>query len=823
MHLLLVSPADSVDDVVPGLALLPAHRTTLVPVAAGGLLAALDDVDAVLLDGRDRPRAAGELAAAVTRSRPGLPRLLVLGPDADLPTDAEEALEGLLLTDAGPAEIELRLRLAARAVPPPARPAPATSPAPLSGDALAVGDLVVDTASFQARVADRPLTLARREFELLSELVEHAGRPLSRRHLLATVWGRDYEGSARTVDVHVKQLRRVLGAGHRDMIRTVRGTGYVLVTGLAPAAPSRVGGTVPSLARPLTAHRPAHRTARPGGRDTPGDVVASKRAGLPLDLAALAGAGGLGALERYSLKTLGVCSQASEQHFLVRARTRGALGADAARALADLARHHSDGRVHLTTRQQVELHDVPAPEIPEVLGRLRDAGLDTESTCGHTIRGVTSCPDAGVSADEPFDCTADAAQLTDSLLALGPDLNARLPQRLTIGVGGCARCRDQAKVSDIGLVSTLDDDGRLGYELWAGGSLGRSSPTLASRIVDFLPRERMLPAVHAVLAVFLAHGAYETPNRGRLKFLVARLGLARFTALVAEAERATSRRPWPAPAPLAPRPVTTTPRTAPDGGWGTDVRPQTRAGLATVTVTVPLGELSADALDVLAAVGEADGDGTLRPSRDQNVVLRDVPVGRVAALRDTLADVGLLVGAEHPARDVRSCVGAPVCALAITPTHDLARTLWDLPALRRNSGLRVSLSGCPASCTRHQAADLGLAGNLVSIHGRRVAGYRVHLGGDLGRDRLGRVLGRVAADHVPALVEAVVGAWEEHRIGHESLADTIARTGVGVVVSALRGLPALAWAAGGDDADDAGDARALPLAVAQRAEGPAAS
>lgn len=793
MQLLLVTPASSIDDVVPGLALLAAHRTTVVPVAAGGLFAALGDVDAVLLDGRDRPRAAGELAATLARARPGLPRLLILGADADLPTGAEEAVEGLLLADAGPAEIELRLRLAA-----------GSAPARATGSAVpAVDELTVDAASFQARVADRPLPLARREFELLRELVEHAGRPLSRRHLLATVWGRDYTGSARTVDVHVKQLRRVLGAPHRDRIRTVRGVGYVLVGGSTPQAPAAVVERS-SLARPLSAHPPAPRTARPGGRDAPGDVVASKRAGLPLDLAALAGPDRLGPLERYSLKTLGVCSQAAEQRFLVRARTRGTVSAAAARVLADLARRHGDGRVRLTTRQQIELHEVAAPEIPAVLERLRAAGLDTTSTCGHTVRGVTSCPDAAVSADEPFDCAADTEQLTDSLLALGPDLNARLPQRLTIGVGGCARCREQAKVSDIGLVSTLDDAGRPGYELWAGGSLGRTTPALASRIVDFLPRERMLPAVHAVLEVFLAHGAYETPNRGRLKFLVARLGLARFTSLVVEAERAARRRPWPAPTPLAPRPVTTAPRTVPDGGWGGDVRPQTRPGLATVTVTVPLGELSADALEVLAAAGEADGDGVLRPTREQNVVLHDVPVDRVAALRATLGVVGLVVGTRHPARDVRSCVGAPVCALAITPTHDLARTLWDLPALRRNSGLRVSLSGCPASCTRHQAADLGLAGNLVSIRGRRVAGYRLHLGGDLGQDRLGRVLGRVAADHVPALVDAVVGVWEEHRVGHETLADTLARTGDGVVVSALRGLPAIAWATGDDG--DAGQA-----------------
>jgi sulfite reductase beta subunit-like hemoprotein/DNA-binding winged helix-turn-helix (wHTH) protein len=819
VHLLLVSAAESVEDVLPALGLLSSHRTTMTPVASAGVLAAPDDVDVVLLDGRDRPRAASELAAAATRARPGVPRVLVLGPEADLPPDAEDHLDGLLLADAGPAEVDLRLRLAtASAGPRPARPAPENGLPALGEGALAVGDLVVDAASFQARVGARTLVLARREFELLVELVEHAGRPLSRRQLLASVWGRDYEGSARTVDVHVRQLRRVLGTRHRDMIRTVRGIGYVLVSGPATAA-APVATPPPLLARPLAGHRASHRPARSGGRDAPGDVVASKRAGLPLDRAALR-AGHLGALERYSLKTLGVCSQGSDTHFLVRARTRAALPAGAARTLAALARRHSDGRVHLTTRQQVELHDVPAPDVDGVLERLRAAGLDTSSTCGHTVRGVTSCPDAGVSADEPFDCTPDATALTDSLLALGADLNAALPQRLTIGMGGCGPCRDHAKVSDIGLVSTLGDDGRPGYELWVGGSLGRSTPTLADRIVEFVPRERLLPAVHAVLEVFLAHGAFDTPNRARLKYLVARLGVARFTALVEEAERATRRRPWPDPAPLPARPEVVAPRPVggggpvPDGGWGTDVRPQTAAGLVTVTVTVPLGELAADALDALATASEADGDGVLRPTREQNVVLRDVPVARVGVLRRTLGGHGLVVGTDHPAQDVRACVGAPVCALAITSTHDLARTLWELPALRRNTGLRVSVSGCPASCTRHQAADLGFAGNLVSLGGRRVPGYRVHLGGDLRRDRLGRVLGRVAADHVPALVEAVVGVWEEHRVGRESLADTVDRLGTRVVVDALRGLPALAWAAGQEDPEGPGD-RDLPLAVAR--------
>ncbi|WP_018335184.1 winged helix-turn-helix domain-containing protein [Actinomycetospora chiangmaiensis] len=812
MHLLLLTGASSVDEVLPGLAMLPDHRVTLGALTAAEAVTSAVDVDAVLLDARTRPFAAAELAATVDATRPGLPVAVVVGPDAAFPVEDDVPVDTLLLPDASPAEVAARLRLLARPVPPAPRPRRDRRPAAPPPGALVVDDLVVDTVAYQAFLAGRPLALARRELELLAALAARPGRPATRAALLRHVWGRDYEGSARTVDVHVRALRRVLGPPHRDLIRTLRGVGYALfpTTGAA-TVPDRVAppARVAAPLRPDEALDAPSSPARPGGRDAPGDVVASKRAGLPLDLDAVAEPARLGALERYSLKTLGACSEREDGLFLLRARTRGRVPAAAVRALAALLRERDLGPVHLTTRQQLELQDVPAALVVGTLDALHTAGLDTDATCGHTVRGVTSCPDAGVSAEEPFDCTPDAEQLTDSLLRLGPELNTRLPQRFSVSLGGCPGCRAQAKISDVGLVSVLDDDGRPGYELWVGGGLGRSRPTLATRLAGFVPREGLLPAVHAVLAVFLAHGAFESPNRARLKFLVARLGPDRFRALVSEAETDLSARAWPPPAPLpAVRAPGVPEGPAPPDGWGDDVRPQHTPGLATVTVTVPLGSLSAAALDVLAEVAEDHADGVVRLSREQNVVLRDVTVDDVGAVAARVAAVGLAVHTHRPARDVRACVGAASCALAITPTRDLARVLWHLPALRRNSRVAVSISGCPASCARHQAADLGLAGNLVSVRGRRVPGYRVHLGGDLGRDRIGTVLGRVAEDQVPLLVDQVVRIWEDLRVGHETLADSVARTGLEPFVSALRGLPGLAWEAG----DDEGPGRpSLPL------------
>nr|WP_246326649.1 winged helix-turn-helix domain-containing protein [Actinomycetospora corticicola] len=802
--MLLLSGASTVDEVLPGLAMLPDHRVTPGALTAADALTSAVDVDAVLLDARTRPFAAAELAAAIDAVRPGLPVAVVVGPDAAFPVEQDVPVDTLLLPDASPGEVATRLRLLARPVPPVPRPRRDRRPTAPPPGALVVGDLVVDTVAYQASVGGRPLALARRELELLADLAARPGRPVTRAALLRRVWGPEYEGSARTVDVHVRALRRALGPTHREMVRTLHGVGYALVpTAGVAAAPAAPPARVAAPLRPDDALGAPSAPARPGGRDAPGDVVASKRAGLPLDLDAVADPARLGALERYSLKTLGACSEREDGSFLLRARTRGRVSADAAAALAALLRGRGSGPVHLTTRQQLELHGVPADRVVDTLDALHAAGLDTDATCGHTVRGVTSCPDAGVSAEEPFDCTPDAELLTDSLLRLGPGLNTRLPQRFTVSLGGCPGCRAQAKVSDVGLVSVLDGEGRPGYELWVGGGLGRSRPTLATRLTAFVPRDELLPAVHAVLAVFLAHGAFEQPNRARLKFLLARLGADRFTALVAEATAELRGRPWPAPAPLPEVHAPGVPSgPTPEHGWGDDVRPQRVPGLATVTVTVPLGRLSADALDVLAEVARELGDGMVRLSREQNVVLRDVPVGRVGELAVRVAAVGLAVHTHRPARDVRSCVGAPSCALAITPTRDLAGALWHLPVLRRNSRVSVSVSGCPASCARHQAADLGLAGNLVSVRGRRVPGYRVHLGGDLGRDRIGRVLGRVAQDQVTQLVDQVVRTWEDLRVGHETLADSVARTGLEPFVSGLRGLPGLSWEAGDDEGPD---------------------
>jgi sulfite reductase beta subunit-like hemoprotein len=515
----------------------------------------------------------------------------------------------------------------------------------------------------------------------------------------------------------------------------------------------------------------------------PPDIPAAKRAGLPVDLDRLAaeGDGWLSPEERYALKMHGVCIQAQPGVCMIRIRTTGVLDSDAARKLATIAETHAAGWVHLTTRQQAELHHVPARDAPSVLEAIRLAGLTTRSTCGHTMRGVMWCPDAGVGLEEPFDCRPDAQATANSILARTPGLDTKMPQRINVAFGGCAECRDHARINDLSFVSVVGADGELGYEVWIAGSLGKTNPTLAFRAIDFVPRRHVLAAANTLFDIHVEHSDFDDPRKGRLKYLLRRVGQERLTALYLDAYERSKRLPWPEPQPVS-TPLSASIAAilsrAPEGGWGSGVRPQRIPGWAMVTVNVPLGDIDAEDLRTLARLADDFGDEHLYLTRNQNVMFRHVRIEEVAVLREVLGTLGLGLEGTDQARDVRACTGAPVCSLALTPAQRLGSDLLDHPALARNSGLRIHISGCPNACAQHQMADIGFSGGKVTIAGNSVLGYQVWLGGDLRAGPIGEVVGRVSHSDVPAIVGAIAGMWEALRERGETLSQTVQRYGL---------------------------------------------
>ncbi|MDQ6910652.1 MAG: nitrite/sulfite reductase [Actinomycetota bacterium] len=274
------------------------------------------------------------------------------------------------------------------------------------------------------------------------------------------------------------------------------------------------------------------------------NIPEAKRAGLQVDLDRLAaeGDGWLTPEDRYALKTHGVCTQIQDHVFMVRIRIPGGvLPATQARGLARLARKYSPDWLHLTTRQNVELHWVSDRAVPELLTHITRLGLSTRSACGHTLRNVMASEDAGVSLDEPFDCLPDAKAVSDAVVARSATLNCTLPGRVNFSFGGSPRCRDDALLNDGGFVSIVVN-GEAGYELWGGGSLGKA-PQLGIKIADFIPRADVVAAAEALIDVYVAHGDFDNPARGRLKFAVEQLGPESFREMWEEAFTAAKARP----------------------------------------------------------------------------------------------------------------------------------------------------------------------------------------------------------------------------------------------------------------------------------------
>ncbi len=213
MQLLLMTTADDAEAVMPSLGLLH-HDVTLVPLDAAALLhAPLPDV--ILVDATTALSAARTLTRVVGTSGKHAPIVLVAGEGGLATLSTDWGFTDFVLAGAGPAELEARLRLVT---------------SPIGRDqTISSGSVVIDEASYSATINGEPLDLTYTEFELLKYLVQHPRRVFSREQLLADVWGYDYFGGTRTVDVHVRRLRAKLGPEHEGLIGTVRNVGYRLV------------------------------------------------------------------------------------------------------------------------------------------------------------------------------------------------------------------------------------------------------------------------------------------------------------------------------------------------------------------------------------------------------------------------------------------------------------------------------------------------------------------------------------------------------------------------------------------------------------------
>lgn len=479
----------------------------------------------------------------------------------------------------------------------------------------------------------------------------------------------------------------------------------------------------------------------------------------------------------------------------------GLLTAEQLEAIIDVTDRYGRGIAHVTTRQDIQIHWVPVEQIMDMYDRLLAVGITTRGACADSVRNVTCCPYAGVSPDEPFDPEPYCLAIHEYFL-FNP-LNLTLPRKFKIAVEACPQDCAQGPVNDIGVYAKLRD-GQRGFSLIAGGGLG-SQPFLAKPLVDFIPADDLLIWCEAVVRVQHRYGERKNRHKARMKYVVQKMGLDRFRATVeaevqrVEAAHGASLRnevramvaDYRLPAPAAP-PAT---RAAEAAGFGRWVRTNTRAerspGHRSAVIQLPLGDITSEQMRVVADLARRCGNGTVRCTNDQNIVLPCVSEAALPGVHATLAAAGLANPDAGSVHDVVSCPGMDYCSLAITRSMGMAERLRE--ALRENAAtgeefaerlgpFTVKISGCPNSCGQHHIGDIGLTGHTIAVDGEGERPfYSILVGGSVGEStgRIGKRLGRFLEEDTPAAIAAIVRLYETERRPGERFPTFVDRVGLG--------------------------------------------
>ena len=477
----------------------------------------------------------------------------------------------------------------------------------------------------------------------------------------------------------------------------------------------------------------------------------------------------------------------------------GGLNATQLEVLAELAEEYSDGIAHVTTRQDFQLHFVHIEDTPSLMRRLAAVGITTREACGNSIRNVTACPIAGVCRHQVFDVTP-YAKATAYFLLGHPDCQD-FGRKFKIAFSGCKTdaCA-LVRLHDLGAIAvTREENGQAkrGFELYVGGGLG-TVPQQAKLFAPFLPEEELLPMAQAIARVFARHGEKKNRNTARIKFLVTKLGIDEFRRLVIEERAILPYDPaWTAylkdvpvyeEKPLKPAAFLQIHTAPPDGfdrWYESNVYGQRQSGYATVTVTLPLGDITAPQLRKLADLARKYTRETVRTTVEQNIVLRWVTEADVPALYSELKQAGLATPGAGTVLDITACPGTDTCKLGIASSRGLAGELRMRLAEKSVNldeavrGLHIKISGCFNSCGQHHIADLGFYGVSRNKNGYAVPHFQVVLGGQWTENAgtYGLAIGAVPSKRIPQAVDRITDRFVAERRAGESFQCFIKRIG----------------------------------------------
>lgn len=493
-----------------------------------------------------------------------------------------------------------------------------------------------------------------------------------------------------------------------------------------------------------------------------------------------------GKLDAASLKArrvpFGCYEQRKDGTYMLRIRCPGgALTPSQLRTIATLSSRYGAGHIHVTTRQEFQIHDLKLEDVVPVMRQLLNAGLATRGGGGNTVRNIILSPDAGVSPDEVFDPSPYAFALTSRLIAQPNSWT--LPRKFKIAFSNSAKDSAYAQFNDLGFIVAAQD-GVLGFRVYVAGGMG-TKPEVGHLLHEFIPADDVYFVAEATKRVFDKHGNRKDKHAARLRFLWNQLGEDRFRELYEQELRELRQeghRPLELPkeeSRAGTLPFCPVHDESPEfQRWKRRyVVPQRQAGLCSVLIPVFLGNLKNDEAIALALSLEPFGKDVLRATFGQNLRLRNIPEPYLGNVYSVVKAVSELASAPALIANSISCTGADTCRLGIcSPKGALKAAAGKLT----ESGIdfdeipefKLNFSGCPNTCGQHMVADLGFYGQVGRKDQRMFPVYGVVAGAVVGgrEARLARNIGRVNARDLPHFVCGVLQVWIQKKSRFNSFA-----------------------------------------------------
>jgi len=466
---------------------------------------------------------------------------------------------------------------------------------------------------------------------------------------------------------------------------------------------------------------------------------------------------------------MGIYEQRKDGTYMVRVRcTGGFISPEQLKQVALTAESHKSSLLHITTRQEIQIHHISIDQVKTILPELQTVELSSKGGGGNTVRNFLVDVNSGISTSEVFDVLPYAVDLTTRLIA-EPD-SFTLPRKLKIAFSTSQANADFALINDLGFVATIKD-GKRGFKVYLGGSVA-SNPTLGWELFDFAPEAELFNIAIAAKQFFNQHGNRKNKHKARIRYIFFKEGIEKtkelffnyYNEIKANANTVYS------PNKLVfeyktPVFAAIQNNSSEFESWTKKaVSAQKQTGLFSIIIPFENGNTDSDTLLKIAEFADAFGNDVLRFTPRQQLQLRNIPEAYLPNVYQLLVQLNINTTLPWVANNVVSCTGADTCRLGIClpkgAATALRKQLGKSPLkLDELNGLQINISGCPNSCAQQIWSDIGFQGR-VGRNERMYAAYNVFVGADKGaKPQLGEAIGAVSARDLPQFTEEILEGY----------------------------------------------------------------